>query len=72
MCHDEAWVHSLKGERCCWLIPGVDMGDIPAKSDGEFEHLAELDCEHKGGSISLDGTVGQISRKDLHHFIACK
>ena len=72
MCHDEACVHSLKGERCCWLIPGVDMGGIPAKSDGEFEHLAELDCEHEGGSISLDGTVGQISRKDLHNYIACK
>ena len=42
MCHDEACVHTLKGERCCWMIPGVDMGDIPPKSDGEFEHLGRI------------------------------
>ena len=72
MCHDEACVHTLKGEGWCWLIPGVDMGDIPPKSDGEFEHLAELDAEHEGGCISLDGTVGQISRTQLHEYIKDK
>ena len=48
------------------------MGDIPPKSDGEFEHLAELAAEHEGGCISLDGTVGQISRTELHEYIMIK
>ena len=72
MCHDEACVHTLKGEGWCWLIPGVDMGDIPPKSDGKFKHLAELDAEHEGGCISLDSTVGQISRSELHEYIKDK
>ena len=73
-CHDEACVHALKGERCnsCWLIPGVDMGDVPPKTDGEFEHLAECDSEMWGGTISLDGTIGQISRKELRSYIEAK
>ena len=72
MCHDEACVHTLKGERCCWLIPGVDMGDIPPKSDGEFEHLAEVDSELTGGTLSLDGSVGQTSRSELREYMKAK
>ena len=71
-CHDECCVHALKGERGCWLIPGVDMGDIPPKSDGEYEHLAENDVEMQGGTLSLTLQPGQISREDMRKYIAAK
>ena len=71
-CHDEACVHALKGERGCWLIPGVDMGDIPPKSDGEYEHLSELDMEIEGGTLSLTRLPGQISRQQLRAYIKAK
>ena len=71
-CHDECCVHALKGERGCWLIPGVDMGDIPPKSEGEYEHLAEADLEIQGGTLSLTMLPGQISRTDMRAYIAAK
>ena len=71
-CHDEACIHALKGEQGCWLIPGVDMGDIPPKSDGEYEHLAEVDAELEGGTISLTRLPGQISRQDMRKYIKAK
>ena len=35
MCQDECCVHTLKEERMAWVIPGLEMGDMPTKSDGD-------------------------------------
>ena len=46
MCHDECCIHSLKEEKYCWLIPGVEMGAMPTKSDGEMPtKRAGLGCD---------------------------
>ena len=72
LCHDECCVHSLKEETHCWLIPGVEMGEMPTKSDGEILHLSEADAEVSPGCLSLDGTIGRINRKDLKEYIRAK
>lgn len=72
MCHDECCIHSLKEERMCWLIPGIEMGAMPTKSDGEILHLSEADAEVGPGCLSLDGEIGKIYRKDLIEYIRAK
>ena len=65
MCHDECCVHSLGEQGTMWVIPGVEMGDFPSKSDADINHLAEADGEFAPGCLTLDGEIGQTERKDL-------
>ena len=65
MCHDEFCVHALGEEGTMWVIPGVEMGDFPSKSDADINHLAEADGEFAPGCLTLDGEIGQTERKDL-------
>jgi hypothetical protein len=71
-CHDECCVHCLKEEGFAWFIPGVDMGDMPTKSDGDILHMSEMDMELAPGCLSLDGEVGAIQRKEMHDYIQGK
>ena len=48
-----------------WVIPGVDMGDFPSKSNGDINHLAEADAEFEPGCLTLDGEISQTERVDL-------
>ena len=68
MCHDECCVHALGEEGTMWVIPGVEMGDFPSKSDADINHLAEADAEFAPGCLTLDGEIGQTERKDLIHY----
>ena len=67
MCHDEACIHSLKEEQMCWLIPGVEMGAMPTKSDTE-----EADTEVSVGCLRLDGEIGKCTRKEMTNYIRAK
>ena len=55
-----------------WVIPGLEMGDMPTKSDGEICHLSEADAEFGCGCLSLVGMPGWITRKDLVEYIRAK
>jgi hypothetical protein len=72
MCQDECCVHTLKEERMAWVIPGLEMGDMPTKSDGDICHLSEADAEFGCGCLSLVGKPGWITRKDLIGYISAK
>ena len=72
MCHDECCIHSLKEEQYCWIIPGVEMGAMPTKSDGKILHLSEADAEIQNGCLSLDGRIGHITKKELEAYIQGK
>ena len=72
LCQDECCVHTLKEEGYCWLIPGVEMGDMPTKSDGEILHMSESDAEFGCGCLSLDGKIGFITLKELAAYIKDK
>ena len=65
LCHDECCVHALGEEGTMWVIPGVEMGDFPSKSDVDINHLAEPDSEVEPGCLTLDGVISQTERKDL-------
>ena len=71
-CHDECCVHTLQEEGWMWIIPNVDHGDMPTKSDGEICHLAEMDVEFGCGALSLDGKLGQIERKEMVAYLRDK
>ena len=72
VCHDECCVHTNEGEAFCWKIPGIEMGDCPPKSKGDIIHLADANAELKSGTLSLDGLLGMITRKELRHYIKMK
>ena len=72
MCQDECCVHTLKEEQYAWIIPGLEMGDMPTKSDGDLCHLSEADAEFGCGCLSLVGKPGWISRKQLVEYIRAK
>ena len=68
-CHDECCVYALEDEREAWFIPGIDMGDMPTKSHGDIEALAQMDNEFGAGCITLSGAVGQTHIKDMSSYI---
>lgn len=72
MCHDECCVHSLKEEKMAWIIPGIEMGDMPKKSDGDICHLSEADGEFGPGCLSLTGAPGMISRTTMREYLRAK
>ena len=72
LCHDECCIHSLKEEQHCWLIPGVEMGEMSTKSDGEILHLSEADAEISLGCLSLSGTIGRTTRVQMKEYIRAK
>ena len=72
MCQDECCVHTLKEEQYAWIIPGLEMGDMPTKSDGDICHLSDADAEFGCGCLSLVGKPGWITRKELVEYIRAK